>query len=387
MKRKLLLVGRTRYSLPLSPSLERKFEALGEELEIGVLGSAGRLNGTDSRFSLPARVRPRIADGPAFYALLPFRVARELRARRPDAVLVQGAPETALALVGRSLARSRAKVIADVHGDPGAATRLYGSPLRKVLSPLADFLARRGLRRADGVRALSPFTEAAIRRAGAEPTASFAAFMDLEPFLSSPAPLPARPVAVFVGVLERYKAVDVLAEAWRQAAPRVPEATLHVVGRGPLQRVVEQLVAELPAQTRWTESLPTEGVARALDDATALVLPSRSEGLPRIVVEALCRGRGVVGSRAGGIPDLVVDDENGLLVEPGDATGLADALVRVLSDRPLAERFGARARISVEPWLATPEQYAGQIRDLVEKVVSDGDLHSAACAPTGRSSG
>ena len=370
MRRKLLMVGRSRYSLPLSPSLRRKFDALAEELDLHVLGSAARVNGSDPRFSLVAPVRPRIADGPAFYALLPFRIARELREQQPDAVLVQGAPETALALVGRSLARSRAKVIADVHGDPRAATRLYGSPLRRALSPLGDLLARGGLRHADGVRTLSPFTEAAVRRAGAEPTASFAAFMDLGPFLSPPAPLPDPPVALFVGVLERYKGVDVLAEAWRRAAPRVPEATLHVVGRGPLRPVVEGLVAELPGQTRWSESLPTEGVARALDDATMLVLPSRSEGLPRIVVESLCRGRGVIGSRAGGIPDLVVDDDNGLLVEPGAPGELADALERVLSERQLAERLGTRARTSVDPWLATPEEYARQVGELVEKVVS-----------------
>jgi glycosyltransferase involved in cell wall biosynthesis len=283
---------------------------------------------------------------------------------------VQGATETALALAGRVLARSQAKVIADVHGDPRAATRLYGSPLRKLLSPIGDLLAREGLRRADGVRTLSPFTDAAVRAEGAEPTASFAAFMDLEPFLATPpAPLPEAPVALFVGVLQRYKGVDVLAAAWRLAAPRVPDATLHLVGRGPLRDVVERLVSELPAQTRWTQELPTEGVARAFDASTILVLPSRSEGLPRIAVEALCRGRAVIGARAGGIPDLVVDGESGLLVEPGDAAGLADALVRLLSDRPLAERLGARARISVEPWLATPEEYARQIGALVEMVV------------------
>lgn len=371
MRRKLLLVGRSRYALPLSPSLERKFEALEAELDVHVLGSGAETNGRDRRFTLVPPLRPRVLDGPAFYALLPLRVARELRSGRPDAVLVQGAPETALALAGRALARSRAKVVADVHGDPRAGTRLYGSSLRKLLSPLGDLLARQGLRRADAVRTLSPFTEAAVREAGAEPTASFAAFMDLEPFLATPpAPVPEAPAALFVGVLQRYKAVDVLADAWRLAAPRVPDSTLHLVGRGPLHDLAQRLVAELPAQTRWTEALPTEGVAAALDEASVLVLPSRSEGLPRVAVEAFCRGRAVLGARAGGIPDLVADGENGLLVDPGDPDALADALVRVLSDRALAERLGARARVSVEPWLATPEQYARQLRDLVEKVVA-----------------
>jgi glycosyltransferase involved in cell wall biosynthesis len=375
MSRKLLLVGRMRYSLPLTPSLAQKFDALGAELDVRVLGSAGGGNGRDPRFVLAPAVRPRALDGVAFYALLPFRVARELRRFRPDAVLVQGGQETALTLLGRTLARVPARVVADVHGDPAAATRLYGSPLRKALSPLGDMLARIGLRRADGVRTISDYTSGVVRSAGAEPTATFAAFMDLEPFLAGPpAPLPERPRALFVGVLERYKAVDVLADAWRIAAPRVPEATLHLVGRGTLREVAEQLVADFPEQTRWTESLATAEVARALDEATVLVLPSRSEGLGRVVVEAFCRGRGVVASRVGGIPDLVTDRVNGLLVAPGDAGALADALVRVLNDRAMVERFGAAGRMSIEPWLATPEEYAQQVRDLVEKVVTSGTI-------------
>lgn len=371
MKRKLLMVGRTRYSLPLSPSLERKFDALSKELDVRILASAGGVRGSDQRFRLVRKVRPRALDGPSFYASLPFRVARELREFRPDAVLAQGAQEAALVALGRMLARVPTRVIADIHGDPAAPTRLYGSPLRKALAPLADALARRGLRRADGVRTISAYTSGLVRGAGVEPTATFAAFMDLEPFLeTAPTSPPARPAALFVGVLERYKAVDVLAEAWRLAAPRLPNATLHIVGRGAMREVPESLVAELPHQTRWTEALPTPEVARALDEATVLVLPSRSEGLGRVVVEAFCRGRGVVASNVGGIPDIVEDGETGLLVPPGDPAALADALVRVLSDRSRAEQLGAAARVAVEPWLATPEDYARQICDLLERVVA-----------------
>ena len=89
-----------------------------------------------------------------------------------------------------------------------------------------------------------------------------------------------------------------------------------------------------------------------------------------MIVEAACRSRGVVASRVGGIPDLVTDGENGILVSPGDAGALADALVRVLSTSALAQQLGEAARRAVEPWLATPEEYARQIRDLVETVVS-----------------
>ncbi len=371
MKRKLLMVGRTRYAFPLSPSLEQKFDALSAELDVRVVATASGGRSGDGRFRLVRQIRPRALDGASFYALLPFRVARELRDFRPDAVLAQGAQEAALVLLGRKLAGVPTRVIVDIHGDPAAPARLYGSRSRKALAPLADALARYGLRRADGVRTISAYTSSLVRAAGVEPTATFAAFMDLEPFVeTAPRPLPERPTALFVGVLERYKAVDVLAEAWRLAAPKVPDAMLHIVGRGVLNEVVKRLVDDLPAQTRWTESLPTPEVARALDEATVLVLPSRSEGLGRVVVEAFCRGRGVVASRVGGIPDIVDDGETGLLVPPGDAEALANALVLSLSDRTIAACLGSAGRVAVEPWLATPEEYARRIHDLVEKVVA-----------------
>jgi glycosyltransferase involved in cell wall biosynthesis len=369
MKKKLLLVSRSRYALPLSLSLERKFDALSAELDVRVLASSGGGRGSDSRFRLVRPVRPHVLDGAAFYAALPLRVARELRTFRPHAVLAQGAQEAGLVVLGRALARAPTRVVVDLHGDPAAPARLYGSPRRRVLAPLADALGRYGLRKSDGVRTISAYTSGLVRAAGVEPTAEFAAFMDLEPFLETATEvLPERPVALFVGVLERYKAVDVLAEAWRLAAPRVPGATLHLVGSGTLADVARALVADLPAQSRWAERLTTVEVARALDEATVLVLPSRSEGLGRVVVEAFCRGRGVVASRVGGIPDLVEDGRTGILVPPGDATALATALAEVLSDRALAERLGAEAREAVEPWLATPEEYARRIRELVDEV-------------------
>jgi glycosyltransferase involved in cell wall biosynthesis len=369
VKKRLLMVGRSRYSLPLSPSLAQKFDALSAELDVRVLASSSGGSGVDSRFALVRPIRPRALDGLAFYALLPFRAARELRSFRPDAVLAQGAQEAALCVLGRKLARVQTRVIADLHGDPAAPARLYGSPRRRLLAPFADALARYGLRRSDGVRTISTYTSGLVRGVGVEPTAEFAAFMDLEPFVESPpAPLPERPLALFVGVLERYKAVDVLAEAWRLAAARVPDATLHLVGRGTLREIAQAVVRDLPAQARWTESLPTPEVARALDEATVLVLPSRSEGLGRVVVEAFCRGRGVVGSRVGGIPDIVEDGVSGLLVPPEDARALADALIRALSDRALAERLGAAAHAAVQPWLATPEEYARRVRELVDEI-------------------
>ena len=166
-----------------------------------------------------------------------------------------------------------------------------------------------------------------------------------------------------------YKNVENLAAAWRLAAERVPEARLRLVGDGHRRDVAERLVADLPDRVSWTPSLPTEDVVAALDSSSVLLLPSRAEGTPRIVLEAFCRGRAVVGGRVGGVPDLVEDAVSGLLVEPDDVGGIADAIVRVVGDRALAERMGGAARERADAFLFTPDEFAERMTDLVERAV------------------
>ena len=350
MKRRALLVGRTRYAWPVPPE---KFDALRNELDIRVLGTAADGNAhRDSTFTLVPRLP--VLDGAVFWLALPVRISRLLREFRPDAVVCQTADEGAVPLLARRLARVPARVVVEVHGDWRTATRLYGSPARRALSRIADTVAAAALRRADRVRTVSPFTASLVRELGVEPAAEFPAYMDLEPFTGPPVPLPERPVALFVGVLEAYKNIDGLADAWRRANL---DADLHIVGKGSRESVVRRLDA------RWDRELTHEQVADALDGAWVLVLPSRSEGMGRVLVEAFLRGRAVIGSRAGSIPNLVDDGVSGLLVDSTDE--LADALRRVLSDRELAERLGRGARDAAAPWLQTPEEYAQRMRELV----------------------
>jgi glycosyltransferase involved in cell wall biosynthesis len=357
-KPRLLLVARTRYALPLSPSLEPKFTALRERFELRVLATAadGRAH-DDGTFRLAPRAR--FLDGLLFYALLPFRVRRVVREHRPAVIVAQSPYEAALA----QLARTGTTIVVEVHGDWRTATRLYGSRLRRLLAPLGDALGTWAIRRAAAVRTISPYTSGLVRELGREPEGEFATYSDLDAFLGPPVPLPPTPAALFVGVLERYKNVDGLAWAWRLAAPRAPGAQLRLVGGGPQRALVEQLVRELPAQTAWSERLSQQDVARALDEATCLVLPSRSEGLGRVLIEAFLRGRPAVAMRVGGIVDVVEDGVSGLLVDSDDE--LAEALVRLLGNRQLAERLGAGAHRSAQRWLATPEEFAQRLAELV----------------------
>src|SRR5207253_10461968 len=177
----------------------------------------------------------------------------------------------------RRLARVRTPLILDVQGDWHEATRLYGSPLRRLLNPINDALPRLVVPRADAVRTVSTQTTALVRGVGVEPNAVFPSYVDAETFLQRPpSPLPERPRAVFVGVLERYKAFDTLAAAWPRVLESV-DATLHVVGDGTLRGLVA-------ARMEWSARLSPEDVASAMDASWLVVLPSRSEGLPRVAL-------------------------------------------------------------------------------------------------------
>lgn len=367
MKPRLLLVGRRRYTLPLPPSEQLKFDAMAGALDVRVLASAAAGSPLrDETFTLVPQLRPRLLDGLFFHASLPFRIRRLLREFDPDAVLVQGAHDAAAAVVARRLSRSRAKVILDVHGDWRTATRLYGSRTRRILNPLADRIAAWAVRRVDAVRTVSDFTTGMVRELGVEPAATFPAFMDLDPFLAPPVPLPERPVALFVGALELYKGLDLLVDAWPRVAEQVPGASLRLIGAGAREDLARTLVERGP-NVSWESGLAPEEIADELDAATCLVLPSRREGMGRVVVEAFCRGRAVVGARGGGIEDLVTHGENGLLFPSDDADGLARALVRILSNRELASGIGFVAKAGSEQWYATPEEYAARVRALVSE--------------------
>jgi glycosyltransferase involved in cell wall biosynthesis len=369
---RVLFVGRTRYTLPLAPWLARKWDAVEEQLDYRLLGSASADSAvSDRRFRLASPVRPAALDGLVSYLLLPVRVRREINRFEPDAIIASDPIVGAAALIGRRFGRRRPPVIVEVHGDWRTFTRAYGSQARRLLARVVDRAAEWTIRRADATRAVSSFTARLIEDVrGEPPTTTFTAYSDLASFTARPvAELPDRPTVIFVGALERYKNVEGLARAWRILAPRVPEARLVLVGTGSQRDVVERLRQEFPDRVYHHPALEPLQVADALDGASVLVLPSWPEGLGRVVIEAFARGRAVVATDGGGIPDLVSDGVEGFLVPPFDNEALVARLEQILRDPLLARRLGTAARERFGDWDATPEELAQHFRALVDRVV------------------
>lgn len=150
------------------------------------------------------------------------------------------------------------------------------------------------------------------------------------------------PTVLTVGRLAAYKGLDILAMALAELAGKGVRFRWVACGpdqtRGRLPRFVRRL--GLPA--RFPGTVPPAAVRRLLLQAAVFVQPSRAEGSPMAVAEALAAGCPLVASAVGGVPELV--GRAGLLVAPGDPEALARALSRVLGDRGVSERLRGCSR-------------------------------------------
>ena len=149
------------------------------------------------------------------------------------------------------------------------------------------------------------------------------------PVVRTPAAAPAAPPPLRLlaaGRLSPEKGFDVLLAALRLAVADGLDATLELVGSGPEHDRLMRLADPLGGLVQLRPAEPRDQLWRRMDLAHAVVVPSRREGLGLVALEALGRGRPVIASRVGGLPDVVLDEGDGLLVRADDARALADAL-------------------------------------------------------------
>jgi glycosyltransferase involved in cell wall biosynthesis len=137
---------------------------------------------------------------------------------------------------------------------------------------------------------------------------------------------------------------DTLLEAFRLTARAIPAAELWLVGDGPRLEKVRELARRLLPEGRVKFLLPREDLRPLLHQASLLVLSSKTEALPNVVLEAMAAGLPVVATRVGGVPELVVPGRTGWLVDPGDPPGLAAALSQVLGDPDRRRALGREGR-------------------------------------------
>lgn len=157
-----------------------------------------------------------------------------------------------------------------------------------------------------------------------------------------------RGVVGIVGRLSPEKGVDVGLQVHAAVRRRVPTAALVVAGEGAERQRLQAQARRLGVE----HSVTWLGHRDDLDDVyrqmSVLLVPSRSEGLPNVALEAFAHGVPVVATAVGGLPELIAHARNGYLVSPGDTAAMADYVVSLLGDAALRSRLGAQAREHVE---------------------------------------
>lgn len=157
--------------------------------------------------------------------------------------------------------------------------------------------------------------------------------------------VPREPVVLFVGRLTEKKGCEYLIRAMVQVQSILPDVELVVIGDGLLRTELETLAKSLLRRYKFLGLQPLEMVKSWMNRAQLLAVPSitapngDSEGLPTVAVEAQAMGLPVVGSIHAGIPQAILHEETGLLASERDYEGLADAMLRILKDPELWQRF------------------------------------------------
>ena len=160
---------------------------------------------------------------------------------------------------------------------------------------------------------------------------------------------------VGVGRLDPIKGFIHLVKACALLQERGIDFRCDIIGDGPLRDELQQAInqAGLSERVRLTGALPQQDVRQKINRATMFVLPSvlladgNADGIPVALMEAMACGATAISTQVSGIPELIHHEENGLLVTPGQATELADAMARLLADAPLRTRLAQAARNTI----------------------------------------
>ena len=327
------------------PDFSRFLASRGHHVHVVTMG-----DGEPTERPCEVEVVSRRLPFPLRYGAVAVRGARA--ARRAD-VLYASATYAAAAVAA---AISRRPLVAKLVSDPAyERAQRYGL----FSGTLEEFQQARSR----PARMLKALRTASLRRAAtlvvpsaylAEIAAGWGLRRERIHVLTNPAP-PPREIEpetledgtfVFVGRLTRQKALGTAIEA----VARVPEARFVLVGDGPERVALERAASASAAsdRIRFLGTRSRDEALRTVAGACAALLSSDWENLPHSAVEALSVGVPVVSTAVGGVPEVVRDGENGLLVPPGRPEELAAAIRRVLDEPGLRERLAAGAKPSVE---------------------------------------
>ncbi len=179
------------------------------------------------------------------------------------------------------------------------------------------------------------------------------------------------PFVLFVGAPWYLKGVDLLIEAFRRMESGFPGMKLKILGHYPDRTTLDTLIGN-STNIEILAARPNPEVLQIIQQALVLALPSRCEGMGRVLIEAMAAGVPLIGSDVGGIPFMIQDGENGFVFPAGDSMALERRLRELLSDPDLRQRMGANGYVRAHEKL-NEKVYVGQFKRMVEDTIRGTD--------------
>jgi glycogen(starch) synthase len=233
-----------------------------------------------------------------------------------------------------------------------ATSRLDKTPVLVTLHgdwiPRVDGIAKQILGAADWVAGCSEAILERGRRLTPEISSrSSVIYNALDRPVPYPEPLPLNPARILcLGRLAPEKGIDIALEAFRRILDRFPDVRLTIAGDGPLRSELEQQSTRLGLSRAvdFIGWIVPEKVPSLLNDHTIVLMPSREDSFPLVALEASLMARPIVATRVGGLPEIVLDGQTGLLVESESSQAFVRAVTLLLSRPETAFQYGQAAR-------------------------------------------
>ncbi|GAK57889.1 glycosyltransferase [Candidatus Vecturithrix granuli] len=372
---KICFLGSARYTFPLDTTTEKKFRLLSTLGDLFVIGFSKTFH--PWRFTQHARfyALPLLPLAPLRY--LEFWVAGSTLMlwcifRHDCRIIIAQSPyEGVAAALVKKISRWSGRqiiLIVESHGDFEKSFFLYrriifSSVYRKIMKQAATF----SLKHADLLRSVSGSSRQQLVRWRPDcQIFTFVAWTDIDVFLHNRKGPEENfsQTLLYAGMLIPCKGVIHLINAFAAVSQDFPQAQLIIVGKETDQEYTATLKAQvnelgLEHRVQFIPEVPQQELAQIMRKADVFVLPSYSEGLPRVIIEAMAVGLPVIASDVGGISEIVQDHITGLLVPPGNETVLSEKLRWLLQSPEHVVRLGHNAHQSVNALFSTEAYLQG----------------------------
>lgn len=278
-----------------------------------------------------------------------FRLLRKINELKPDLVHFQGThPLYSFAAV---VLKRKYPTFLTVHGIMAVEMDFHREK-KFFLRWSSKFLERITLSHLDNIIVVAPQIEAIVKTFTKSRTFMIPNGIDLDAIHNIPALTnnPKKHYIIYMGVLIPRKGVYTLLESFSLVKNQIEDINLFIAGSGEAEDELKKTVKRLDLQNDVKFLGFVKGAKKYsyLKSSEIVILPSLWESLPITVLEGMGCGKPIIASDVGGIPYLVEDGFNGFLIKPGDVEDLADKIILLLKNRPIAEEMGVKSGLKAK---------------------------------------